>query len=342
MRQTNRDNLAAYLPGADATVPNSVVRVLSEQNAAGAHLNLLYLDWLARQLLPDTAETEWLDRHGQIWLGGRKPATYAAGSLSVTGTAGVVLPIGTTFAATDATVYEATESVTLSARPTPIAVTAQTPGAIGNRDLGTTLAISVAIAGADASATVLQLTGGADPESDDDLRSRVLLRIRNPPMGGSATDYVQWALAVPGITRAWVAPLEMGVGTVTVRVMADQLRASNQGFPTQEDLAAVAAYIDARRPVTVAEFYVLPPKRYGLSITIRNLSRDTPSTRAAIEVALRAMLMERAAPGQTIYASWVAEAISAILGEDHHDLDFGNAVMPDAGTMAVLESIFYV
>ena len=62
------------------------------------HLTLQYIDWLALQLLPDTAETEWLDRHGEIWLVnadgtlGRKQATFATGSVTFTGTTGTVDP----------------------------------------------------------------------------------------------------------------------------------------------------------------------------------------------------------------------------------------------------------
>ena len=50
LRGLNRDFIAAYLPGADASVPNSVLRVLSDANSGLAALTLQYLDWLARQL----------------------------------------------------------------------------------------------------------------------------------------------------------------------------------------------------------------------------------------------------------------------------------------------------
>ena len=80
VRKQNRDYITARLHSA-AMVPNSVLRVLSDGNAGLAFLVLLYIDWLALQLLPDTAETEWLDRHAAIWLpaAGRKPATFASG-----------------------------------------------------------------------------------------------------------------------------------------------------------------------------------------------------------------------------------------------------------------------
>src|SRR4030095_12743419 len=68
VRSLVRDSIRASLPGADALVPNSVLRVLSDNQGALCHLTLQYIDWLALQLLPDTAETEWLDRHGDIWL----------------------------------------------------------------------------------------------------------------------------------------------------------------------------------------------------------------------------------------------------------------------------------
>ena len=67
---------------------------MSDAQGALCHLTLQYIDWLALQLLPDTAETEWLDRHADIWLvnadgsTGRKMATFAVGTASFTGERG--------------------------------------------------------------------------------------------------------------------------------------------------------------------------------------------------------------------------------------------------------------
>ena len=83
-------------------MPNSLLRVMSDNQGALCHLTLQYVDWLSLQLLPDTAETEWLDRHGDIWLvnsdgsTGRKMATLATGTASFVGTInGTILPAGT-------------------------------------------------------------------------------------------------------------------------------------------------------------------------------------------------------------------------------------------------------
>src|SRR5215470_17608058 len=100
LRALNRDNVTAKLRSGPM-IPNSVLRVMSDSNAGLAYLTLLYIGWLARQLLPDTSEQEWLDRFGTIWLTnadgsrGRKTATYAAGVATVTGLIGTVLPSGT-------------------------------------------------------------------------------------------------------------------------------------------------------------------------------------------------------------------------------------------------------
>src|SRR6516162_1381381 len=98
VRSLVRDAVNASLPGADASIPNSVLRVLSDSQGALCHLTLQYIDWLALQLLPDTAEQVWLDRHADIWLvnadgtTGRKLATLATGAIDFTGDDGTVVP----------------------------------------------------------------------------------------------------------------------------------------------------------------------------------------------------------------------------------------------------------
>ena len=350
VRALNRDNITAYLPGAESTTPNAALRVLSDQNAAGAHLNLLYLDYLAQQFLPDTAENEWLERHGQIWVGGRQAATFAAGSIYVTGLDGTVLPLGSQVA-TAGLAFETTEAVTVGPGQTPVAVRALTAGIASNLAPGTNLALSIAVAGVDAGATVVRLTGGVDVESYDSLRERVLARIRKPPMGGAADDYVAWAREVPGVTRAWCSPAEMGPGSVTVRFMMDDLRADLDGYPTIGDVAVVQTYIDDRRPVTVQDCFVSGPVPEPIDFTITNLTRDSAATRAAIAASVRALIRDRAAPAravngsrvaaQTIYREWVSAAILSASGVERFDLTMDDHAMPYNGALAELGTITY-
>jgi len=196
-----------------------------------------------------------------------------------------------------------------------------------------------AIAG---SATVVTLDGGIDEETDDELRFRVLARIRQPPQGGAAHDYVIWALAVPGCTRAWVSPLEMGIGTVTVRVLFDDLRADDDGWPQLTDLLAVTNYLDTVRPVAVKDFWVLAPIKQRIDVLIRIMDPDTTEIRAAVEANLRTMLFERAAPGQTIFGAWKVQTIMNTANVRSVDmLDYSDDVMASPGNMAVLGDIQY-
>jgi uncharacterized phage protein gp47/JayE len=341
VRKQNRDYITGRLHSA-AMVPNSVLRVLSDGNAGLAFLVLLYIDWLSKQLLPDTAETEWLDRHADIWLpgNGRKPATFAHGSGTVTGIDGTILPQGTQLTGPTNVLYETTEQIRVGSQATPVAIRAIDPGAAGNLDQGSLIGFVGAVAGVDGQVTIVEMTGGVDIESDDELRERVLERIQQPPMGGAAYDYVAWAKQVPGVTRAWAGP-EQGPGTMTVRFLMDDLRADDDGWPTSDDIETVAAYIDQKRPVTVKDCYVMAPIRYFLDMTISDLAKDDEATRSSIEQEIQDMLFVRAAPGQTIFRSWIEEAISNAVGELHHNLVFDDAVMPAAGYMAVLGTIVF-
>ncbi len=350
VRSLVRDSIQAYLPGADAMVPNSVLRVLSDNQGAVCHLTLQYLDWEALQLIPDTAEQEWLDRHGDIWLvnadgsTGRKSASFATGTVTLTGVAGTVVPANTQLSySTTLFGYETTQQIYLaeSQSETPVAVRALDPGSLGNLEAGTQLSVTDSIFGLDGTATVVALETGTDEETDDELRARVLERIRQPPMGGANYDYVAWAKAVGGVTRAW-ANVEMGIGTITVRFMADNLRASNNGFPLDSDVQSVTNYINYKRPVTVKDCWVFAPIPEFIDVRIANLTPDDEATRAAIQQSLLNMLLLRAAPGQTIFSAWKYYAIMQVANVTSFDLqDSSDDVMPSIGHMAVLGNVFY-
>ena len=347
-----RDQIRASLPGADATPPNSVLRVMSDAQGALAHLTLQYIDWLALQLLPDTAETVWLDRHGAIWLTnadgtiGRKQATFSAGTVACTGFPGSVVPNGSILTSTSPTApglvtFQTTEQIFIGSGPTPVSVIALESGIQGNLLIDAGLSFVAPPPGVDGTATSIFFYGGNDPETDDQLRARVLERIREPPMGGDADDYVAWTEAVPGVTRAWCYPQEMGIGTVTVRFMMDVLRAAGGGFPLQDDLNAVQAFLDTQRPVTVKDFFVEAPIPFAVEFEIENLVTDNQDVRDGIAQTVSNMLMQRAIPGQTIYRSWIDGAISSAPNVDHYNLIFEDTPMPSPGHLAVLGTIIY-
>ena len=346
VRSLVRDGIHSSLPGSDATIPNSVLRVVGDVQGALCFLTLEYVDWLSLQLLPDTAEQVWLDRFGDIWLVnsdgtvGRKQSTFASGTVTVTGSAGSVLPSGSLFSQASVN-YQSTEQIVVGSGPSQVAVEALTPGTIGNLLAGSTITLTTPPPGLDSTATVIEMEGGNEPETDDQLRARILLRIREPPMGGDAKDYVQWTLSIPGVTRAWSYPREMGMGTCTVRFMMDDLRSANNGFPTPDDVANVAAYLDTVRPVAVKDFFVEAPIPHPINVHITYLNPDTQASYGAIEQSLLNEFLIRTLPGQTWFRAWTDEGIMAAVPVIAYDLVGSDTVMPSPGYMPVLGDITY-
>lgn len=283
---------------ADSTV---YARVL----AGASHEMHGYLDWISRQVIYDTADAEFLERWAGMFGIERKPAEFASGTITAAG-AGAI-PTGTVYRrSVDGAEFAVTAD---SVAPGAVPVVASVAGAAGNMDAGT-LSLLTPIAGVQTVATVVAITNGSDPETDASLRGRFLDRLREPPNGGSAHDYVQWALEVPGVTRAWVYPQELGVGTVTVRFVRD---GDASIIPDAGEVAAVYDHIQEVRPVT-AMVHVFAPVPVPLNFTI-DLTPDTVQTRAAVEASLRDMLSRDSAPGTTILLSHIREAVSIAIGE---------------------------
>ena len=169
-----------------------------------------------------------------------------------------------------------------------------------------------------------------------------------------ATDYVAWAESIPGVTRAWCSPNEMGIGTVTLRFMMDELRATpgnylSSGFPTSVDVAAVQAYINSVRPVTAQDIFVVAPIPEPVNFVLGNLSPSDPGTVANIVASVNNMLLLKGAPanavdgvtqpGQTIYAAWVSDAVYQAAGVNFFDLVMADHAMPNNGSLAVLGDV---
>src|SRR5215472_13024532 len=230
------DDLMDKLPGADARLRHNNLRAFSEVEAGIAHLLYGRLEWSFRQLFPDTAEREYLDRWGSIWDVSRIPANAASGPAVWQAQPGATVPAGALIRRNDGVQYRAAEGGVESGGRIELQLECLTYGAIGNADPGTQVMFMTTSAGVAVQGAVLEpgLAGGADEQNDDLLLQAVLTRIQLPPHGGAAFDYVRWALEVPGVTRAWCYPLEQGAGTVTVRFMMDGVRPD--GIPTPADV----------------------------------------------------------------------------------------------------------
>lgn len=335
-----RDDFDARLPGADSRLRRSVLDVLARVHAAVANGLYGFLDWISRQVFPDTAEAAQLARWAAIWGVARKAAIAAAGPVSLTGTNGAIVPAGSLLVRSDGAEFVTTAGAVIAAGVATAQVQAVTAGVASNSPAAQKLTFAAPVAGVNATATIAApgLIGGSDEEDDDSLRARLLDRIRRPPHGGNADDYHRWALEVPEVTRAWVYPLQLGPGTVVVAFVMD---GRDDMIPLPEDVEAAQAYLDERRPVTAA-LTVIAPIPFPLDFVISS-APSSPEVRAAIEAELVDLLFREADPGGTLLISHVNEAISLATGEHDHQVvaPAGNETA-DAASIFVLGTLTWV
>lgn len=322
----------------DEVLRRADAEVYARVMAAVGHGLYGFADWISRQIMPDTAEDEYLVRWASIWGVQRKPAASANGVATFGTSVGASIPAGVRLRSVDGIEYETTAGATATGASAQLAIAAITPAAAGNRVAGAVLTLVSPIAGVQPTATAGTLSGGADIESIDDLRARLMMRIQQPPQGGTASDYVAWALTVPGVTRAWAYPGELGLGTVVVRFVRD---GDVDPIPDAAEIAAVKEAIDQLRPVT-GQVTVVAPAPMLINITV-GLAPDTPAVRAAVEANLRDLLATEAVPGGTIYISRIREAVSIAAGEDHHTMTSPTSdIVAPAGKLPTLGAITYV
>lgn len=298
-----------------------------------------YLDWVADQALYDTADEVNLRRWAGIFGVDASAATKAVGALVFAlQSSSADLPIGTLVQALDGVQYITTSSPIVSGSAATADAQAVVAGASGNRPAGDAVTLVQPVAGVAGVATAGEFSGGAEADDVDKLRAKLYVRLRTPPQGGSKADYLAWALSVPGVTRAWVAPLEMGAGTVTVRFVCDGNGQGAAAIPDAGMVAAVDDVVQARKPVT-ATVYTVAPIAYPVDMTIR-LSPDATATRAAVVAELQDLLTREAQPGGLVYWSHLGAAISAAAGEEDHELIEPSAdVYCPPGRLAVLGDI---
>jgi uncharacterized phage protein gp47/JayE len=327
--QANEDITSSGVPGLDGLLRNAVLRVLAWVMAGLAYEEYGYLDWIARQSNPFTATAEFLEAWAALIGIYRKDATPAIGQAQfLVGTPGTFVASGTAMTRQDAIPYTTSADATVDGAGTLVVpIIADANGATTNCDPGTPIGFDTPIAGINNAGVILPpgCTGGADQETDADLRTRMLAKYRAPPQGGAVADYQQWALEVPGVTRAWVQSGGAGPGTVVVRFMLDDAQAAHEGFPqgtdgvssseprgvaATGDQLAVADHIWPVQPVT-ALVYAMAPERWPIDVTLLALEPNTPDMQAQIIASINDMYLVKAEIGGTIFPSDLYEAVLA-------------------------------
>ena len=335
LRQQAAADFTSNLAGADGLLRFSNLLVTSTVLAGMANQHFGYLDWIAMQAVPFTSTDEYL----LAWAGLKNvnllDPTFASGSFTATGTNGVTIPAGTTVVRGDSFAYTTNIDATVSGGSVTVVCTAVTSGEAGNCASGTILSISPGVTGINSTGSAANaFTGGADLETMDSLRSRMLEAFQNPPQGGAVQDYVNWSLQLNGVTRVWPLRNGQGLGTVVVYFMMDVVESAYNGFPqgsngvaTNEtrdiaatgDQLALANYLYPLQPVT-ALVYAVAPAPAAQNFTIAGLTPNTTAMKSAVSAAIEDCFFRKGAPcsadgstgGGRVYMADIQASITAI------------------------------
>lgn len=312
--------IQAEFSSAETLLRRALGTVLATVVAGAVHLVYGYLDWVSKQLFLSTAAAEYLDQQAREYGLARKAAVAATGNITLTGQNGRTLAIGALLTRSDGATYSTLADATIASGTATVAVKAVVTGGTvsgggTNAAAGVLLTLTTAVPGITGQAAVATggLSGGADQEGDEDLRARVLQRKRNPPQGGSKADYEAWALAQPGVTRAWVYPTRRGPGTVDLAFVCD---GRDDIIPTSDDRTAMQAAIDLLRPVGMSAtgFQVRIITAAPADFTVTAIDTLPAATQAAMQTAWNTQVRRDGAPDGTVRREALIAALTGAAG----------------------------
>lgn len=199
-----------------------VLKVISKVIAGTVYMIALLASYIWKNEFVSTAEVDGLVRKGEVYGMPPKPASRARGKIIVTGTAGTSVPAGTVLVDdVNGYEYELLSAATIPAGSTSVSVQVYSLGfgSQYNMDAGATLSFRDAAVGTFSFAVDSEgLYGGSCVdvtvdgvvrqwgESIEDYRSRLKIRAKNQPMGGSVADYWLWAMSFSEVSNCFVVP----------------------------------------------------------------------------------------------------------------------------------------
>lgn len=263
-----------------------------------------WIDAIVKQCVPSTATDQHLDLWAAIWGLSRTQPALARGAVVINGLTGSTQPAGSVLIGPEGQAYTTDDDVTMVGDPGEIGagivdVTATEPGDEHNLPVGAPLTISSPAPGIVSQALVgfAGLNGGRDGETDDDLRARLLARIRRPAEVGTAEDFRRWTReACDSVSRVWV--YECGrLGNEAGKVLVMFAIRGPNPIPQPSHVTTVQAHLQTKRPAGMLHFAAQAPVGQPTALTIAlDPSRDNASVRSTVTGYLRDLFLS-GAPG---------------------------------------------
>lgn len=337
-----------------AILRRSFLDVFAKAFGGSSHTLHGHIDFaINEKFFPDTGDEATVIRWGTLYTLPRNDAQKGEFTIDVVGTTGGTLPAGQIYVRSDGTEYLVKDEIIVPALTTVSATIVagdEFEGADANLAVNDEVSLQSAIAGIDSTGTVTAIEiEGEDLELLEDYRVRVLERLKFPPSGGTANDYVAFAKTVTGVTRAWVLPGFLGEGTVGLTFVEDG-NAPASIIPSPAKVDEVQAAVLVLKPVT-ADLFTFAPIESEMNPEIQLKPNTTVVQNAVIDelndlLAREAQVRNAIDPDQVglgiqfdgiIRLSQINEAISIAAGEEDHILisptsDF----QPSEGGLATL------
>lgn len=280
--------------------------------------NEMNLEFIKRQMFPSTATSQYLDLHAQDRGLFRKPEVKATGevrfSISNPIEENIIIPKGTVVSTDEWDEqyrYLTDESAVLSAGNTLVNVscTAEKGGAEYNVKADKIYTMVTNVVGIESVTNPEAFSGGADRESDEQLRKRILNSYTTISNSTNRAYYKRLALSIDGVESASVIPKVRGVGTVDIYISGDKTKA------TTSLVNRVQTLMDEQRE---------------LNVDVKVYAADILEVNLGVNIALK--------PGYSgdvvkeNVRNSVEEYISMLeVGEDIYESHLGNAILSAEG-----------
>lgn len=301
------------------------------------------IEWLRKQMFPDTATGAQLDMHAQQRGISRRKGSKASGllvfRLDMPLEFDLVIPIGTVCSVEDGSLnYVTTEQAEIYRGDTLawIACEAENSGEKYNiaadrvKTIVTYFSVGIRINNASS------FIGGTDDEDDDSFRKRIFESYRAVPNGANAAYFKKIAESVDGVNSANVIYSQNNPGVITVIV------GGRGAIPSDDVKNAAAALLTEKAPLGITVMTQktgTTPVNVGVNISAKS-GYDVTEVKSAAEDAVRDFFLDMSV-GEDFTTAALGKKIIEVDGVKNYafsgtaDTSVSGASMAVLGTLTV-------
>ena len=276
------------------------------------------LDNILSIMFLEDATNEYLDKKVNDFAVYRKLGTRSSGTIQVEGEVGTYIPKNSIVLSQAQLEFYTLNDIWLDEGINNIQVEAIEVGEKYNIIASSIDKFKIDVIGVKTVTNEKEFIGGADAETDEELRARFFEIIRKPATSGNIYHYEQWAKEIDGINQARVKPLWNGAGTVKVIV-------SNDNDIVEESIIQKCRdYIEEVRPIG-AEVTIITPSVLDVSITANiEVKEGYDTTKVKVEFEDNLINYLKTCNGEVTYTK-VASCLGMVEGiEDYNSLLLNN------------------